>query len=101
MAEKYYLDTSIWIDLFEDRNEPNMPKGRWVQELVTKIIETNSKILYSDINIIELGVVGYSPQDVDNLLKKFKPILIFVESTEKELGKAKDLSLKRKVFCFS
>jgi|TARA_Y100000294_G_C8555945_1_gene337196 predicted nucleic acid-binding protein len=97
MAEKYYLDTSIWIDLFEDRNEPNMPKGRWVQELVTKIIETNSKILYSDINIIELGVVGYSPQDVDNLLKKFKPILIFVESTEKELGKAKDLSLKRNV----
>ena len=97
MSEKYYFDTSIWLDFFEYRNEPNFPKGRWVQELINKIIESDAKILYSDINIVELGVAGYSSQDIDMLFKKLKPILTFIESTNKQIGKAKDLSSKRNI----
>ena len=97
MAEKYYFDTSIWLDFFEYRDEPNFPKGRWAQELINKIIESDAKILYSDTNIYELNIVGYTPFEIDNMLKKFKSILIFVESTEKQIGKAKDLAFKRNV----
>ena len=52
MADKYYFDTSIWLDFFEDRNEPNLPKSKWARELVNKIIENDDKVLYSDNNIL-------------------------------------------------
>ena len=35
--QRYYLDTSIWLDLFEDRNEPNFPKSDWAEKLNQKI----------------------------------------------------------------
>ncbi|MBI2656904.1 PIN domain-containing protein [Candidatus Woesearchaeota archaeon] len=97
MAEKYYLDTSIWLDFFENRNEPNLPKGDWAHKLLNKITENNYKAIYSDIVILELGVAGYQPHEIEQLFEKIKPILIFAESTEKQARKAKDLSSKRNV----
>ena len=97
MMQKYYLDTSIWLDFFENRNESYTPKGDWAHQLLKKITENNDKIIYSDIVILELGVVGYQLNEIEKLFEKIKPILIFVESTEKQARKAKDLSLKRDI----
>ena len=97
MTKKYYLDTSIWLDFFENRNEPNLPKGDWAHELLSKITGNNDKIIYSDIVILELGVVDYKPNEIEKLFEKIKPILIFVESTEKQARKVKDLSSKRDI----
>jgi len=97
MTQKYYLDTSIWLDFFENRNEPNLPKGDWAHKLLNKITENNDKIIYSDIVLLELGVAGYQTHEIENLFQKIKPILIFVESTEKQARKAKDLSSKRDI----
>ena len=97
MAEKYYFDTSIWLDFFENRDEPNLPKGRWAHELLNKITKTDAKVIYSDHNVFELGLVGYSPDEIKDMFKPLKPLLIFVESTEKDMGKAKDLALKRNI----
>lgn len=97
MAEKYYFDTSIWLDFLEYRDEPNMPKGKLAHELIRKVIKTDAKVIYSDVNIAELGAVGYSLQEIDTLFTKLKQVLIFAETTDKELGKAKDLSSKRNV----
>ncbi len=97
MADKYYFDTSIWLDFIENRDEPNLPKGKWAQELINKIIRTNARLLYSDINILELGAAGYSPHEIGFLLKELKPILIFIESTNQEMGKSKDISAKRNI----
>jgi len=55
MAEKFYFDTSIWLDFLEKRDGPGLPKGTWAKELIEKIIKNNDKILFSDINILELG----------------------------------------------
>lgn len=95
--KKYYFDTSIWLDLFENRDEPNLPKGRWAKELIEKIIAEDSKIVYSDNNIYEFNAIGYSSEDIRNKLQPLKAILIFAESTEKQIRKSKDLSLKRDV----
>jgi len=95
--EKYYLDTSIWLDFFENRNEPNLPKGDWAHKLLDKLIENNGKAIYSDILILELGLVGYQPDEIEKLFEDLKSILIFVESTEKQMRKAKDLSSKRNI----
>lgn len=97
MLQKYYLDTSVWLDFFENRNEPNLPKGDLAHELLNKITEDNNKVIYSDIVILELGLVNYLPHEIENLFEKIKLILIFIESTEKQARRARDLSLKRKV----
>lgn len=97
MAKKYYFDTSIWLDFFEDRDEPNLPKSQWATDLLNKIVINNDKIVYSDNTIHELIINKYSSYEIDNLFKPFKLILIFVEATEKQVRKAKDLALKRKI----
>lgn len=97
MTKNYYLDTSIWLDFFENRNEPNLPKGDWAHKLITKIIKNNDKIIYSDNNIYELNIIGYPTYELDSILQPLKPVLIFVEATEKQINKAKDLSLKRNI----
>ncbi len=95
--DTYYLDTSIWLDFFENRDEPNFPKGTWARELVNKIIKEGDKILFSDNNMLELINIGYSEFDIQGFLQQLKLIILFVESTEREIGKAKDLAQKRNV----
>lgn len=91
----YYFDTSIWIDFFENRDEPHFPKGAMARKLIEKIMNSNSKILYSNVNLFEFYAFGYSRDYIYALLKPFNSILIFVMVTEKEIGIAKDLSYKR------
>ena len=97
MSEKYYFDTSIWLDLFESRDEPNLPKGKWAFELISKIIKNDDTLIYSDNNLFELIVIGYSHYELEMMFISLRPILLFVESTEKQIGQAKDLSFKRNI----
>lgn len=97
MTKRYYFDTSIWLDFFEYRDEPNLPKGKWAHELLNKVVKEDNKILYSDLNLIELGMAGYSVFEIEEMFRPLRLILIMVESTEKQQGKARDLSAKRDV----
>jgi len=92
---KFYLDTSIWLDFLENRNEPNFPKGDLAKELISKIINEDDKIIFSDNNAVELKTIGYSDFEIEELFGTLP--LIYVESTGKEIGKAKDLALKRNI----
>lgn len=92
--KRYYFDTSIWLDFFENRNELNMPKGNWVHKLLDKVTKDNDKVICSDIVMLELETIGYLPHELEKLFEKVNPLIIFVESTEKEARKAKDLSLR-------
>lgn len=93
----YYLDTSVQLDFLENRNEPGIPKGEWAKKLIKIIIEEEDKIIVSDNNLLELANLGYTEFDIDGLLMKFKLNIVFVESTGKEIGKAKDLAYKREI----
>ena len=97
MKKLFYFDTSIWLDFFENRDEPNFQKGELVNKLLNKIINENDKILYSDINLIELKALGYSAYELKDMFKELKAILFFVESTNYQIGKAKDISAKRSI----
>ena len=97
MPKKYYFDTSIWLDFFENRNELHLPKGDWAHRLMDKIINSDDRILYSDMVLIELRVLGYQQHELEMLFQALKPVLIFVQATDKQLKRAKDLSLKRNV----
>jgi len=100
MVKKYYFDTSIWLDFLENRNEPNMPKGQWIKELVNKVINDGSLIVYSNANKEELIKQGYSIYELNNLFSPLKKILMYVEFTKKQFGKAKDLANKKNVPIF-
>ena len=97
MNKKYYFDTSIWLDFFENRNEPNLPKGDFASVLINKIINENHKIVFSDAIKDEMADLGYNEYEVNNLLGPFDKVIIFVEFTKKQFGKAKDLSAKRDI----
>lgn len=98
--KRYYFDTSIWLDFFENRNEPNLPKGEWANKLINKIISEDNKIVYSDAVKDEIIDLGYSIGEIEKLLEPLNRVLIFVEATKKQFGKAKDLSAKRNVPLF-
>jgi predicted nucleic acid-binding protein len=97
MKKRFYLDTSIWLDFFENRNEPNMPKGEWAKKLVKKIIQKGDLIVYSDLVLQELENERYSSFEVDNLFFELRQNLLYVESTLAEIKRAKDLSFKREI----
>lgn len=99
MSTRYYFDTSIWIDFFENRNEPNLAKSDFVGELIKKITAEDSLIIYSDAVIDELIEQGYN-NEIGYLFQPLNKILLFVESDKKQFGKAKDLANKRNIPIF-
>ena len=94
---RYYLDTSIWRDLFEDRNEPIFPKSDRAKMLLQKIIYESGSIACSSIVLQELKDFGYYFQDVKEYLDQFRRILLFPKETYSQFGKASDLSRKRNI----
>ena len=98
--KKYYLDTSIWLDFFENRDEPNLPKGKFVKELIKKILNNNDKIICSEVIKNEMLELGFLRYEIDFLFFPLRKILVYVYSNKKQFGKAKDLSKKRDIPIF-
>ena len=94
---RFYLDTSIWLDLFEERNEEHLHKYTLIQQLLDKIMQLNGFIVYSKIILNELADAGYSFYELPILFKPYRPFLIYVSYNHYHAGKARDLALKRNV----
>ncbi|MBI2124662.1 PIN domain-containing protein [Candidatus Pacearchaeota archaeon] len=91
--QRYYLDTSIWLDLFEDRGK-NSEK---VLEFIKKMIENNSLIHYSEANIKELKHLGYGFNEVTALFIPIRSIIRKIHICEDEINMAKKIALQRNV----
>ncbi len=100
MSKRYYFDTSIWLDFFEKRDEPKLPKGEFAKELIKKISEENGKIIVSEVIKNEMIELSYSKYEIEALFGPLGCILILVYSTKKQFGKAKDIAKKRKIPLF-
>ena len=96
MQKKYYLDTSIWLDFIENRNEPNFPKGEWASRLIRKIIRTNSSIVVSDVVIDELKNVGYGYYEIMAIMESL-PNVYGVSVRKKHRNRAKQIAARRNV----
>ena len=68
---KYYVDTSIWRDLHENRRDNLRPLGEWAFELFRMIRINKEMILYSDLVIKEL-LVTYTLTEINQLLTAIK-----------------------------
>ena len=69
MTERFYFDTSIWLDFYEKRGE----NGKAAFKLIAKIIKEDWIIGYSDVNIRELKNLGYSQNQINELFRIVKP----------------------------
>ncbi len=94
---RYYLDTSIWLDFFENRNEPHLAKGDFAAKFISLVIDRDEKIIYSDAVKDEIAKYGFTFWEVERLFERFSKILVYVESDNRQFKRAKDLAAKRKV----
>ncbi|MFA6888528.1 MAG: type II toxin-antitoxin system VapC family toxin [Candidatus Woesearchaeota archaeon] len=67
----YYLDTCIWRDLYEGRNDNFRPLGEWAFQLVKRIKENNENIIYSEVIIDEL-LIYYTYEEIKKIFEDSK-----------------------------
>ena len=93
MHQKYYFDTSIWIDLYHKRGN----NGELAKQLVRKIILEEGIIVYSDFTIIELKRLKFSKKEIDNILGIARNNLERVHVYEEQIKEARRLARERDV----
>ena len=65
--KKYYIDTSIWMDVYENRTGFNKESlGRYALKLFHHIRKENHKLIISDVLIRELESISksYKPKEL-------------------------------------
>ena len=97
MAEEYIIDTSIWVDLYEDRKGyDNEPLGDYAFKLLVKIKAKESAIVLTDFLIKELETI-YSVAEINGMFKPFEKIIKKIVATEKQREEAKKIAKERDV----
>src|SRR3989344_2870748 len=88
MTERYYLDSCIWRDYFENRSDKFRPLGDWAFSLIKLIIKEDNLIIYSDLIEEELNE-GFSDEDVKKIISIVpKENLVKIESSSEQLKEA-------------
>ncbi|HIH39080.1 hypothetical protein J4460_08240 [Candidatus Woesearchaeota archaeon] len=88
MKERYYLDTSIWLDLYEKRGK----NSELALKLLLKIIINDSLVCYSDLTIKEFKHLGYSKEEVAVIFHLFRSHLRHIHIYKHQLAEAKKIS---------
>ncbi|MBW2984100.1 PIN domain-containing protein [Candidatus Woesearchaeota archaeon] len=97
MAEKYYLDSSIWMDLYEDRKGyKGEPLGDFAWKLFGFIKANKSKIVISDLIIRELEM-NYSVPAINGMMKPFEDLLERISIAPEERDEAEKLAEERHI----
>jgi len=94
---RYYIDTSIWMDLYEDREGYNgEPLGDYAWKLLALIKSMGDKLVITDLLVKELEL-NYSLERINGMLKLFEDVLEKIISTKGQGDKAKKIAEKRKL----
>jgi len=97
MPEKYYLDSCIWRDYFENREDRFRPLGDWAFSLIKSIIQDNNVIIYSDLVEEELNE-EFSEEKVKNIISIVpKENILKVNSSAEQLKEAIKFSKQLKI----
>jgi hypothetical protein len=95
--KKYYLDTCIWRDFFENRVcKIHGSLGKYALELLLKIKVEESVVIISDLIIEELAKEGFDKK-LYFYLKKYGLYFEEIISTKKIVEKSKKISLLRNI----
>ena len=89
---RYYLDTSIWLDYFENRNDRFRPLGEWALALLSQIRAKGDKIIISDVVLDELA-----GRPVRDILGPFEECIENVTTTDEQLKECKKTHTRMKI----
>ena len=98
MPEKYYVDTLIWRDYYENRRDRFKPLGEWAFQFFKKAIKEESLIFCSDFVEHEL-LKDYDEEKIKNMLNIIEDIhlLIRIDIKAEQFKEAAGLCKERKV----
>ena len=97
MVEEYIIDTSIWVDIYEDRKGyNNEPLGDYAFNLLVKIKAQEKIIVLTDFLIKELETL-YSAAEINGMFKPFEKIIKKIIATEKQREESKKIAKERDV----
>lgn len=93
--EKYYVDTTIWIDLYEDRKGyNNEPLGDFALKLFSLIKGRNAILVISNVLIRELER-KCSMNEIKGMMKPFEKNIEKIIATKEQYEESKKISLER------
>ena len=94
MTNKFYLDTSIWLDFYLKRGE----NGEVAKKLINKIIEKDKIIVYSDNILMEFKKLKLHKSEINELLRILKPDNIKrVHITKEQIIEMNKLAKQREI----
>ena len=97
MAKKYYIDTSIWMDLYEDRKGyNNEPLGDYAFKLLSVIKTRKDKLIITDLLIRELEI-NYSVPEINGMMKLFEDIIEKIIINKEQMEEASKIAKERNV----
>ena len=78
MKKRYYLDTSIWLNLFKKETNPKgcIPYWKLAKDFIQKVEENSEKLIVSTIVLKE---IYFSANEKFNIIKKFLDESDFIE----------------------
>ncbi len=91
MVQKFYLDTAIWRDYFEDRRDSIRPLGDFAFQFLKNCQKNNCKVLFSDLVVEELKS-DYSDERIAGLFSPFEDILVKVFLSDEQISQARKIS---------
>jgi predicted nucleic acid-binding protein len=95
--ERYYIDTSIWIDLYEDRKGYNgEPLGDYALRLFSLLSQGRNRLIMTNILFLELSK-RFSLEQVRGQLQPFEARIDRIVSTPEEEDEAILLANERAV----
>lgn len=95
MTEKFYLDTAIWRDYFEDRKDNLKPLGEFAFNFLRQCKERKIMIIVSDAVVFELRKY-FSQERINEIFSYFKDIIVNVYATPEQVFEANKEWLERK-----
>jgi len=96
MAEKYYIDPSIWMDYYEDRLSGNKKIGEYAFKLLCKLLALEVKIVVSNYILKELERF-YSYEQIRGFTSPFERVMEQVSITQEQIKESKILALERNI----
>ncbi len=97
MNRPFLIDTSIWIDLYEDRvGFQGEPLGEYALKLFAMIKAQQQTIILTDLLMIELET-NYSIAEINGMIKPFELRVKKIIVTKKQREEAKIIAAKRNV----
>lgn len=96
MANRFYLDTCIWRDYYENRSDNLKPLGEWALQFLKNAVNNDDLIIYSDLTIKEL-CIKYTIEEVKDILEVIdkRDILIRINVMESQIKEAIMIRKKR------